>query len=364
MSSRRKCVYTVLLGGYETLNEQPIAKDSSIEFVCFTDRSDLTSETWTIRKIEPILPLDAPRSSRHPKICPHLYLPDHDLSLYVDNSIALTSRPEEIFAEWFETQDANMVCLAHSFRDSIVDEFDEVVRLGLDDASDCYEQLEHYLAIGMPDELPVIWGGLMLRAHHAADVVACMDSWMTHVLRYSRRDQLSFPFVARQHGLRHTALPLDNFETAHHRWPIASNRESRRYLASAARRRHLVLRMKDLRVELTELRAELEVTRSDAASARQEATVAHSDADAARSEATRANEELRTIREHATRLEHELGERSRELAESKGELEASRELIEALETRASRGASVPTPIVKSFAWWRHARRRVARFVEP
>ncbi|MEI9906549.1 MAG: hypothetical protein WDO06_00345 [Actinomycetota bacterium] len=34
-----KCVYTALLGGYETLVEQPKALESSIDFICLTDGS-------------------------------------------------------------------------------------------------------------------------------------------------------------------------------------------------------------------------------------------------------------------------------------------------------------------------------------
>jgi redox-sensitive bicupin YhaK (pirin superfamily) len=50
---RSFCVYTTLVGGYEELNEQPIAQSSSIPFICLTDDPALTSNTWQIRRYPP-----------------------------------------------------------------------------------------------------------------------------------------------------------------------------------------------------------------------------------------------------------------------------------------------------------------------
>ena len=55
------CVYTVLLGNYEDFNEQPVAKDSAIDFFCFTDDPALQSSTWKLIRVEPILPMDHAR---------------------------------------------------------------------------------------------------------------------------------------------------------------------------------------------------------------------------------------------------------------------------------------------------------------
>ena len=39
------CVYTVLFGDYEELNEQQVSAQSSVDFICFTDNTALRSET-------------------------------------------------------------------------------------------------------------------------------------------------------------------------------------------------------------------------------------------------------------------------------------------------------------------------------
>lgn len=88
----RVCLYTVLTGNYESLNEQPTFKGSRVPCYCLTDNPDLTSDSWEIRQISPILPMDLVRSQRDAKIQPQHYLPDVDISIYIDNSVILTGR--------------------------------------------------------------------------------------------------------------------------------------------------------------------------------------------------------------------------------------------------------------------------------
>jgi hypothetical protein len=51
-----------------------------------------------------------------------------------------------------------------------------------------------------------------------------MDLWLSHVLRYSRRDQLSLRYVLRATGLEPLVHELDNFDSEYHTWPVSSGR--------------------------------------------------------------------------------------------------------------------------------------------
>ena len=195
-AGERGCVYTVLLGRYERLTEQPIAAESGLEFVCFTDDPSLESETWSIRLVRPLLAHDAPRSQRALKIRAHAAVPEYDVSVYIDNSVLLKVPPERLLAELLPP-DAGFAAMAHSFRDSIAAEFDAVVAQKLDLPGRCAEQREHYrLEDPASLELRPLKGALLLRRHHQPDVTAAMDFWFQHVLRYSRRDQLSLHATA------------------------------------------------------------------------------------------------------------------------------------------------------------------------
>lgn len=46
-----------------------------------------------------------------------------------------------------------------------------------------------------------------------------MEDWLTQVLRYSRRDQLSLNFILNRHDVKLRALELDNLDSKYHRWP-------------------------------------------------------------------------------------------------------------------------------------------------
>lgn len=218
-------VYTALLGGYEDLSAQPLAATSELEFICFTDDPDLVSDDWRIVLIEPRIAGDSVRSQREIKIMVHRYLAGYEESLYIDNSIELVCDPTRILDEWLH--DADHAVSQHSYRERLHEEFDEVIRLNYDDATRVHEQLWTYAHFA-PDllERRPVWNAIIARRHVPA-VFEAMEVWWEHVLRYSRRDQLSALFALREPSLRLKVLELDNFESEYHRWVISSSRKAR-----------------------------------------------------------------------------------------------------------------------------------------
>lgn len=225
-SDKNICVYTVMIGNYEALNEQPVARRSDIPFICLTDDPSLTSETWQMVKLAPAFKMDPIRSQRMLKICPHRVeaLDGFDRSLYIDNSVVLHEAPERIIERYGWAQGLGLP--AHSFRESVMDEFIEVARNGYDDQNRIFEQLNHYLTYGEPtlSERPY-WTAIMLRDHRDEAVRAAMLRWAEHVLRYSRRDQLSLNAALRDAGVVPARWELDNRDSWFHTWPHAHQRD-------------------------------------------------------------------------------------------------------------------------------------------
>lgn len=221
-------VYTVLLGGYETLTEQPIAPESGVPFVCFTNDPELTSSTWEIRQIVPLLSTDSTRSSRAVKIVGYQQLPEWNRSLYIDNAVRLTAHPRAVLDALLPSGQA-FGCFQHSFRGALDDEFDEVIRLGYDSAVRCEEQRAHYRAC-RPEVLgrQTLWTGVVARSHGHRQLDLAMETWLAHVLRYSRRDQLSLPFVLAEVSLPSLALLQDNNQSPWHVWPVQQGRRVQR----------------------------------------------------------------------------------------------------------------------------------------
>ena len=213
------CVYTCLFGNYELLNEQPIQKQSQIPFICFTDNKKLQSDTWRIEYIDPILRSDPVRSQRYVKLMPHKFLAQFETSLYIDNTVLLHRRPEEVLTQYLSS--ADFALFPHSFRETVLDEFIEVVESRLEEFERVYSQLADYVRdyAETLTQRPVC-GGILLRRHHCPDVIAADEIWYTHVLRYARRDQLSALAAFQEAGI--TPLRISDgsiFKSSFHSWP-------------------------------------------------------------------------------------------------------------------------------------------------
>jgi Protein of unknown function (DUF616) len=218
-------VYTAVIGGYETLREEPLAHASTSEFVCFTDDPGLRSETWRVVVVAPRLPTDPVRSARYLKINGHPELEHHETTLWIDNTVELLAPPEAFLHQWLG--DAEVAAPLHAVRSSVLAEAEAVIDLGKDDLVRVYEQLAHYVRTAPAAlETNPHWTGMLAR-RRTPEVSAAMQVWWEHVLRFSRRDQLSFSVVMAAAAARLTSLPLPNRESAVHRWPRAEGRIAR-----------------------------------------------------------------------------------------------------------------------------------------
>ena len=232
----RRVVYTALIGDYEELNEQPVASTSEVDFVCFTDNPSVSSATWQVRSIAPRFPLDSIRSARYLKVHGPELLGEYDESLWIDNSVLLSVDPADLLDEWLAG--ADMALPRHSYRTSVIGEFDAVAAQGYDDPARVYEQLIHYSTI-KPEVLRQVpyWTAILAR-RRTPEIDATMQLWLEHILRYSRRDQLSINFVIENEGVEVKGIDIDNWSSRWHRWPQLTNRKwsvTQDRLASALR---------------------------------------------------------------------------------------------------------------------------------
>jgi hypothetical protein len=209
------------MGDYDKLNEQPVAPASEIDFVCYTDDPKLTSSTWDVRVIEPPLLGDPVRSCRILKIRGHEDLEQYDETLWIDNSVVLQSDPAGLLDDWLEGFDFALPW--HGFRGTVASEFDAVAATVKDNSARVFEQLEVYEREA-PDVLAAetLWTGILARRRSDL-VVSAMTTWLDHVLRYSRRDQLSVQYAIQKSGVTPRVVEIDNFESRWHRWPVRTD---------------------------------------------------------------------------------------------------------------------------------------------
>ena len=167
--------------------------------------------------VEPRLPTDPVRSERFLKIVGHPALAGYDRTLWVDNAVELRALPETFVDGWLE--EADVAAPVHTFYRSVLDEAQATIDLGKDDHLRVFEQLAHYV-----DSSPTAieanphWTALLAR-RRTPRVEVAMTTWWEHVLRFSRRDQLSFGVVMAASDLRLHSVPLPNLRSPLHSWP-------------------------------------------------------------------------------------------------------------------------------------------------
>lgn len=220
---KTRALYTVLIGDYEALNELPGSFFGKIDAFCFTDNPKLKSDTWKIIFVKPAFPADPVRSQRMLKILGHQTLDSYQQTLYIDNSVQLLRDPREILDDWLK--DNQVAIPMHSFRDSVADEFDEVLLGKLDSRERITEQLEHYQRYysDLLSQRP-FWNALIARENTQISR-ELFRTWADHVLRYSRRDQLSLPIASFETNVSIRAVEINNYESEFHRWPIHQGRK-------------------------------------------------------------------------------------------------------------------------------------------
>ena len=222
--SHRVALYSCLFGGYERLNElEPEALGSS-DAILFTDDPNLTSRTWRVVVVQPAWPGDSVRSQRQIKILGHEALAGYDTLVYVDNTVKLRVPVESFVEQWL--QDSTLAMLIHGPpATTISDAFDVVTELKLDDPNRFDEQREHYAA-HYPDVLKAkpLWSGFFARRNND-DYRAFARIWYDHVLRYSRRDQLSIHVALEVSGISIREIDISNSDSPLHTWPHPTERQ-------------------------------------------------------------------------------------------------------------------------------------------
>ena len=194
----RACVYTTFYGAWDRLPEQPVRSGSAVDFIAFVGGPAVASNTGQVRHVPPLLP-------------------DYDMSLHIDCTVRLEQTPGALFRDLLTGQTETMACFSYPDRTDVLAE--AIIDLGLEDSAVCLTQIAAYRRAGLVGGAPLIWGGLLIRYHNNLAVLDCMERWFAHVLRYSGRYQLAFPFVAEQLAFKFVAHSYAAIQSPWHRWP-------------------------------------------------------------------------------------------------------------------------------------------------
>ncbi len=199
-------IYTAITGDYDLLKRQPEKATSSADLVAFVDGENLDSNTgWRCQTPEGA-PDDPARNSKIYKIMSHRYFPDKEYSLWLDGSVVIEfAFPVERLVSMY-LADHDVAVFRHSRRTCLYQEAQAVMRQHLDDRETIQRQVETYTCEEYPANAGLAENCVLLR-RHTAKVREFNEAWWEEIQRGSRRDQVSFNYVAWKCGLKYRCFP-------------------------------------------------------------------------------------------------------------------------------------------------------------
>lgn len=198
-------VYTSIANGWDNLRvPAAVSQSPNVRYICFTNIPNLPSVgPWEFRPLVDVG--DSARTSRLPKILPHLMLPaDAECSIYHDGNFQLSKRPEEIIETVLAQHD--WAAHVHPARNCAYKEAAVLLKEGIGTAELVMAQIQRYRDADFPQNDGLWANGFLVRRHTEAVKTLC-ETWWHEFAAGCERDQVSFPFSRRRSGVEVNTLP-------------------------------------------------------------------------------------------------------------------------------------------------------------
>lgn len=191
VENKKIVIYTGIFGNYDTLLP-PLYKDEAVDFICYTDDENLVSSDWEIRYVECEQENSALEVRKY-KCLPHKFLPEYDISVWIDANIQIQSSILSYIRE--NMRDTGMLFFTHYERNCIYEEGAINILLHKENTGKIIEQMYEYNQKRYPEHNGLFCGNFIVREHNRQTVAAIMEAWYAELLKHSLRDQLSLPYV-------------------------------------------------------------------------------------------------------------------------------------------------------------------------
>ena len=186
--------YTCITGSYDAL-KQPKVVNKYIDYICFTDNLSIQSGAWKIVPIPDELKyLSNVKKQRIIKICPHRYLKEYDVSVWIDGNLEI----QQDLMPFIQQYDLDMCPLyvrVHPSRKCIYAEAKACLNMHKDTKESIDTQIQTYKKEGYPKNIGMAETCILLRKHNDIKCQMLCNVWASELLKFSHRDQLSFNYA-------------------------------------------------------------------------------------------------------------------------------------------------------------------------
>ena len=197
-------VYTAVFGDIGDCLRRPQNVPPEVPLHAYTDEvtEPTPSNGWTL--LPPVWHDEDPRRrNRHHKLLSHRLYPEAEYTLYVDGSLTPHVDPNELIERYLGRYD---ICLfKNAGRNCIYEELEACTRWGKDDPAIMRSQIDRYRSEGYPAGHGLVEAGAVLR-RHSQTIHKLNEAWWHEVSTGSKRDQLSFNYVAWKMSLEYATF--------------------------------------------------------------------------------------------------------------------------------------------------------------
>lgn len=179
------------------------------DWVCFSDDPDIVVPApWSVRPITPAYGLpahaDVRRVSRLPKLLPHLYLPEYELTLWTDAYFAVVGNVRDLMQMGLGEHDVAMRPTIGW--DCVYEEAEVCLRRRLGVPDEIHRQVTHLREMGVPRHGGT-FGAAIIARRRSPTAARLFDTWWEEYLQGSERDQIALPAALWRTGIQLGQLP-------------------------------------------------------------------------------------------------------------------------------------------------------------
>ncbi|XP_076895309.1 putative hexosyltransferase MUCI70 [Bidens hawaiensis] len=217
MQNCKSIVSTCAFGGGDDLYEPIGMTDTSLQKVCYVAFwDDVTLETqekqghvinkdrfigkWRIVIVKNLPFRDQRLNGKIPKMLAHRLFPNARFSIWVDSKSQFRRDPLGVFEALLWRSKSILAISVHGARSSVYDEAKAVVKKNKATPEEVEVQITQYRHDGLPEDKrfngnkALNEASVIVREHTPmTNLLMCL--WFNEVVRFTSRDQLSFPFV-------------------------------------------------------------------------------------------------------------------------------------------------------------------------
>ena len=184
-------IYTSWFGNYDILRK-PIYKDC--DFFCFTDKPSGLYKNWKLINVNS--EIDVVRTSRKYKFSPYLFL-DYDYFIWQDACLVMKRDPNSLISC---LKEASLGIYLHAELNTLREEVDLICALNKDDPKLVKKQFSIYEKEGLPENVSLFETTIMVMKNNNL-LRNFLEIWWAEIENYSRRDQVSLPYLLWKHKM-------------------------------------------------------------------------------------------------------------------------------------------------------------------